>query len=86
MTVRGEGQYVTSDLSLAAYLQERGLKLLGGNKGGAGGAWEFVLADPEGKAEDLAVDWVNSCCRSFESRVRSNKSLLHSGALRRGKQ
>jgi hypothetical protein len=86
MSVGGEGQYVTSDLSLAAYLQERGLTLLGGNKGGAGGAWEFVLADPEGKAHDLAVDWTNSCCRSFESRVRSLKSLLHSGALRRGKQ
>jgi hypothetical protein len=70
--------FVTRDLSLAAYLMKvGGLKL---DKGGRGdhGDFEFILQDPEGRAEALQVQWAQSCCREFEQQVMALKSLLRS--------
>ncbi len=74
-----DGTYVTRNLSLAAYLSEFGGLPL--RKGGRtpGGDFEFVLEDPSGRGESLAVQWVNSCCRRFEDRVLALKTLLRSG-------
>lgn len=70
--------YVTKDLSLAAYLRERGLPLHAARRG-THGDFEFLLEDRDGAAQRLAVDWVNSCCRAFEGRVQDLKALLRSG-------
>jgi hypothetical protein len=77
MAGTAEGQFVTNDLSLAAYLAEFGLVLKKADR--SRGTWEFVFDDREGRAAQLSVDWSNSCCRRFESRIRSLKSLLYSG-------
>lgn len=74
----GEAQYVTNDLSLAAYLSERGYTLRGARKD-ARGQYEFVMDDRDGTAHKSAVEWSNSCCRKHEARLRSLKSLVHSG-------
>ncbi len=82
MNTGSKGQFVTSDLSLAAYLKTQGLRVLAANKRGAGGCWEFIVADPDGQAEALSLQWANSCCAAFEANIRIVKSLLHSGARR----
>jgi len=77
--------FVTSDLSLASYLIEfGGLKLTKGGRGDHGD-FEFIIEDPEGKAEALQVEWAQSCCRRFESQALALKSLMRSqrGAGRR---
>lgn len=77
--------FVTSDLSLAAYLMKvGGLRLIKGGRGDHGD-FEFIIEDPEGKAEALQVDWAQSCCREFEQQVISLKSLMR-GKRGRGRR
>lgn len=70
--------FVTSDLSLAAYLAERGLDLRMADTHRSGD-FRFVLDDRSGQAQRLSVNWSNSCCRKHEARLRSLKSLVFSG-------
>ena len=70
-----EGQFVTSDLSLAAFLQHRGLRLLHGRL--KGNEYEFAFDDPKEEADALSVEWTNSCCKQFESRILGLKSLIN---------
>ena len=68
--------YRTRDISLAAYLAERGLTMISARRNPTSGHFEFALEDPEDQAEGLAVEWSNSCCRRHEQRIMSNKALL----------
>ena len=72
-------EFVTRDLSLAAFLAERGLVLRKAEKDRQTGYFRFVLEDPRGEAEELKVEWSNSCCVRHENRLRSIKSVMHSG-------
>lgn len=79
-----EREFVTRDLSLAAYLAEHGLVLRRARRNPKSRDFEFVLEDPDGRAEDLAVEWSGSCCRQFEARVKSIKALMWSVRNSRG--
>ena len=69
-------EYVTSDLSLAAFLLMRGLKLISAEKI-ASGKFKFSFADPDDKAKKLALDFVNSEFCEFDNQVRNLKKLIY---------
>lgn len=69
-------EYRTRDLSLAGFLAENGLTLLSARRNPETRHFEFALDDPEGRAEDLAVQWSNSCCRRHENRLMSLKAMI----------
>lgn len=68
--------YTTSDLPLTAFLVIKGLKLVTAEKS-AGGKFEFVLEDPEGKARELAIEYVNSDFSKFDNQIRNIKKVLY---------
>lgn len=72
-------EFVTRDLSLAAFLAERGLILRKAEKDRRTGYFCFVLEDPRGEAELLKVEWSNSCCFKHEKRLLSIKAIMRSG-------
>lgn len=75
------GEYVTRNLSLAAYLQEcGGLNVRKAGRNPQTGDFEFVLDDSGGTADTLAVAWANSSERRFEQAVMALKVLMRSGA------
>ena len=63
-----EQHYQTSDIALAAYLKLKGLKLIQCNRDGK---FNFLFEDPNGKAEDLAFEFVNSDIRKYDDEIRS---------------
>lgn len=75
----GDGEFITRDLSLAAYLAEHGLTLRMAEKDPRTGHFRFVLEDPFGDAEELKVEWSNSCCFKHEKRLLSIKAIMRSG-------
>lgn len=70
-------QYETSDLALAAYLTFKGLKLISAKKL-ASGRFQFVIADEDGKADALSLEYFSSDFCRFDNQVRSLKKLLYS--------
>lgn len=71
-----EGFFTTSDLPLAAYLVINGLRLDKAQKL-VGGRFEFVLVDPDGKADSLSIDYINSDYCKFDNTIRSIKKILY---------
>ena len=70
-----EQNYKTSDIALAAYIKLKGLKLVQCSRDGK---FQFVFEDPEGKAEDLALEFVNSDIRKYDDEIRSLKKVIYS--------
>jgi len=71
-----EKTYTTSDIALAAYLRLKRLVLVECTNEGP--KFRFVFKDPEEKAEDLAMEFVNSDCRRYDDEMRSLKKILYS--------
>ena len=71
-----ENTYVTSDLSLAAFLSMKGLEILKAKKL-SGGRFEFVLADPLDKGDALSLEYVNSDFSKFDNQIRLIKKVLY---------
>ncbi len=67
-------QYITSDISLAAYLKLKGLVLINFGKADK---FNFVFDDSEGLAKGLAIEFVNSDMRKYDDEIRSLKKLLY---------
>lgn len=70
----------TSDLGTAAYIHALGgLKILGVTLAprGTGAKYLFAFQDPEGKGDELQVEYMNSDCRKFDAAVRSLKKLCY---------
>jgi len=68
--------YTTSDLSLAAFLSMRGLEIQKAVKL-SGGRFEFILDDPEARAERLSLEYVNSDFSKFDGQIRLIKKILY---------
>ena len=68
--------YATSDLSLAAFLKLRGLKLLSASKL-ATGRFEFIFND-DGTADALSIDFANSEFAAYDANLRALKKTLNS--------
>ncbi len=69
-------EYITSDLSLAAFLLMRDLKLISAEKVSSG-KFKFSFADPNDSAKKLALDFVNSEFCEFDNQVRNLKKLIY---------
>lgn len=69
-------EYRTRDLSLAGFLAEHGLELKQARRNPQTHHFEFALYDPDDMAEEMAVEWANSCCRRHENRLMSLKALI----------
>lgn len=69
-------QFLTSDLPLAAYLCVKGLSLVKAKKT-YNGKFEFILEDPNGEAEELSIEYINSDYCKFDNQIRSIKKLLY---------
>ena len=68
--------FTTSDLPLAAYLVIKGLQIQKAKKV-SGGKFEFILDDPEGTAEQYAIEYINSDFCKFDNTIRSIKKVLY---------
>ena len=86
MSSGGESQFVTNDLSLAAFLSMRGVPLSGANRDERTGIYVFRFRDRQEKCEDLKIEFANSCCAQFGAAVKRLKGILHSGNPNRTKR
>lgn len=68
------GTFATPDMSTAAYLMMRGLRILVARR--VERRFEFVFADGE-RADALLVDWANSEARRYDDTVRAIKKLVN---------
>jgi len=68
--------YKTSDLSLAAFLKLRGMKLISASKTGTG-KFEFEFEDT-GCADSLAIDFANSEFSAYDANLRALKKAVNS--------
>lgn len=71
-----ENTYVTSDLSLAAFLSMRGLDIIKAEKS-SNGRFEFILSDPNSTGELLSLEYVNSDFSKFDNQIRLIKKILY---------
>lgn len=69
--------YTTSDLALAAYLTMKGLELVSACREDSG-RFEFVMKDPETKAQELSLAFFSSEFSQYDNQVRALKKLLYS--------
>ena len=70
-----EKTYVTSDLSLAAFLLMRGLSLSSAQK--ITGKFEFIFLDPDGKADKLSLSFIGSEFSVYDGYMRTLRGMLH---------
>ena len=68
--------YVTSDLSLAAFLLMKGVKLVDAKKV-TSGKFNFSFEDPNDSVKTLAVEFINSEFCEFDNQVRNLKKLIY---------
>ena len=67
--------YTTSDIALAAYLKLQGLRLV---ECGRADKFNFVFDDPDDRAEQLAIEFINSDMRKYDDEMRSLKKIIYS--------
>lgn len=68
--------YKTSDLSIAAYLMMKGMKLINAFRG-ANGQFMFEFDDPDGKGLQLSIEFTNSESAVYDNHVRNLKKILY---------
>tara|TARA_Y100001973_G_C5191704_1_gene331413 strand:+ start:1667 stop:1894 length:228 start_codon:yes stop_codon:yes gene_type:complete len=68
--------YKTSDLSIAAFLMMKGLKLLNAFRS-SNGQFMFEFADPDGKGAQFAIEFTGSECAVYDNHVRNLKKILY---------
>tara|TARA_Y100000310_G_C20149053_1_gene563818 strand:- start:306 stop:527 length:222 start_codon:yes stop_codon:yes gene_type:complete len=69
--------YVTPDLSLAAFLLMRGLKIESADRDPSG-KFIFSFSDPDNKGKILALDFINSEFCEYDNHVRNLKKIIYS--------
>ena len=68
--------YKTSDLSIAAYLMMKGLKLVNAFRA-SNGQFMFEFDDPAKKGAQLAIEFAGSSCAVYDNHVRNLKKILY---------
>ena len=68
--------YKTSDLSIAAYLMMKGLKLTNAFRA-SNGQFMFEFNDPDQKGPQLAIEFAGSSCAVYDNHVRNLKKILY---------
>lgn len=75
---RKENLFITSDLALAAYLRLKGLKMVECDRKGS--KFHFGFSDPENKAKEFSIEFVNSKERLYDDEIRTLKKILNIGS------
>ena len=68
--------YKTSDLSIAAFLMMKEMKLINAYRGG-NGQFMFEFDDPDGKGQQFAIEFTNSESAVYDNHVRNLKKILY---------
>ena len=68
--------FKTSDLSIAAYLMMKGLKLNNAFRQ-SNGQFMFEFEDPDNKGMVLAIEFAGSDCAVYDNHVRNLKKILY---------
>jgi len=71
--------FTTRDLSFAAFVQMRGLRLKAAKRAGRR-EFLFHFFDPDNRGSEMKVDWVNSEFHRYDSVLRSLKKIVMGGA------
>ena len=69
-------EYKTSDLSIAAYLMMKGLKLLKAERSPTG-QFMFEFDDPQRKGVSLAIEFAGSDCAVYDNHEKKKKKILY---------
>ena len=64
--------YKTSDLSIAAYLMMKGMKLISADRASSG-QFMFEFDDPNGDGVTYAIEFASSDCAVYDNHVRNLK-------------
>ena len=68
--------YKTSDLSIAAYLMMKGMKLSNAFRS-TSGQFMFEFDDPDSKGPQFAIEFTGSTCAVYDNHVRNLKKILY---------
>lgn len=68
--------FITSDLSLAAFLKMNNITLLKCSKT-QNGKFEFIFEDSDERSQKLSIDYLNSDFCKFDNQIRTLKKLLY---------
>ena len=68
--------FETSDIAIAAYLMMKGLKLVSASREKTG-RFKFEFDDPNSKAFQYSVEFVNSESALFDANVKNLKNILY---------
>ena len=68
--------YKTSDLSIAAYLMMKGMKLSNAFRG-PNGQFMFEFDDPDNKGQQFSIEFTNSESAVYDNHVRNLKKILY---------
>ena len=68
--------YKTSDLSIAAYLMMKGMRLINAYRTPSG-QFMFEFDDPDNKGSLLAIQFTGSDCAVYDNHVRNLKKILY---------
>ena len=68
--------YKTSDLSIAAYLMMKGMKLANAFRG-PNGQFMFEFDDPDNKGHQFSIEFTNSESAVYDNHVRNLKKILN---------
>ena len=68
--------YKTSDLSIAAYLMMRGMRLTSAFRG-SNGQFMFEFDDPNSEGQKFAIEFTNSESAVYDNHVRNLKKILY---------
>tara|TARA_A100001015_G_scaffold199392_1_gene222567 strand:- start:30 stop:266 length:237 start_codon:yes stop_codon:yes gene_type:complete len=68
--------FKTSDLSIAAYLMMKGMKLANAFRG-PNGQFMFEFDDPDNKGHQFSIEFTNSESAVYDNHVRNLKKILY---------
>jgi hypothetical protein len=68
--------FETSDIAIAAYLMMKGLRLVSASREKTG-RFKFEFDDPDKKAFQLTVEFVNSEAALFDANVKNLKNIIY---------
>lgn len=68
--------YKTSDLSIAAYLMMKGMKLLNAYRT-SNGQFQFEFDDPTKEGPKFAIEFTNSESAVYDNHIRNLKKILY---------
>ena len=70
-------EYSTPDLSFAAFLLMKSVRLISANKLGSG-KFNFTIDDPDQRCQELAIVFLNSEFAEYDNHVRNLKRMIYS--------